>query len=415
MVELEVVNVNSPHLRQAGKGLLSLALMDARNRSLRWISAMEEALQATHFVVPLRAELNPPLWLLGHVGWFQEHWVPRNVQRARGEACDPTTPRLASLEPHADRWYDPSRVLHDRRWKLRLPDLQATKRYLADTIEITLELLDLSDESDDALYFFRLALFHEDAQAEVFAQMAQSLGIHSPQIRGLLGEPGPRPARQPVHFPARRWTLGLVPGWPARGFMFDNEKWGHEVQVAAFEIDAQAVTWAQFTEFVEDGGYDEPSWWSADGWAWSQRTERRCPRYVDQMRHGVLQQRFGRALQVPLSQPVVHVNCHEAEAWCRWAGRRLPSEAEWELAASTGGSRGFEWGEVWEWTRTTFGPYPGFTPDPDRGHSLPFFGTHRVLRGASLATSRRLRHPKYRNYHWADRDDIFSGFRSCAL
>jgi iron(II)-dependent oxidoreductase len=415
LLDLKVVNADSPYLRHSGKGLLSLALMDARNRTLRWISAFEESLARKNFVVPVMAELNPPLWELGHIGWFQEHWVPRNVQRRWGAACDPTRPRLASLEPHADRWWDPASVTHDERWQLDLPDLQSTKRYLADTIEITLELLDTTDETDDALYFFRLALFHEDMHGEAFAHMAQTLGLRSASAKGLLIEQAMVPARKPLMFPARRWTLGMAIDALPGGFVFDNEKWGHDVYVPGFEIDAQPVTWAQYSEFVEDGGYDEPRWWSSDGWAWLQREGRRSPRHVNQMRHGVLQQRFGRLTQVPMGQPAVHVSWYEAEAWCRWAGRRLPSEVEWELAASTGRARGFHWGEVWEWTGTTFGPYPGFTPDPDHSYSRPCFGTHKVLRGASCATSERLRHPKYRQFHWPDRDDIFSGFRSCAL
>ncbi len=115
-----------------------------------------------------------------------------------------------------------------------------------------------------------------------------------------------------------------------------------------------------------------------------------------------------------MTQPVVHVNAHEAEAWCRWAGRRLPSEVEWEVAAHQGASRGFRWGEVWEWTASSFRPYPGFEAHPWRDYSQPCFDTHRVLRGASVATPRRLRDPKFRHFALPARDELFSGFRSCA-
>ena len=106
---------------------------------------------------------------------------------------------------------------------------------------------------------------------------------------------------------------------------------------------------------------------------------------------------------------------YEADAWCRWAGRRLPSEVEWEAAAHQGASRGWRWGDVWEWTATTFRPYPGFAPGPLRDYSQAAFGTHKVLRGASFATRSRMKHPKYRNFFLPERDDIFVGFRSCAL
>ena len=137
------------------------------------------------------------------------------------------------------------------------------------------------------------------------------------------------------------------------------------------------------------------------------------PRYVDQMRQGVLQQRFGRLARVSLAQPVMHVSWYEAEAWCRWAGRRLPSEVEWEAAAQSH-SRGFVWGAVWEWTASTFRPYPGFAADLWAERSQPFFGRCKVLRGASPATPRRGHQARFRRFAHADRDDMFCGFRSCS-
>ena len=243
---------------------------------------------------------------------------------------------------------------------------------------------------------------------EALAILSQTLGFETT----LLPKLATLATREPLLFPATRWRLGSA---PSPGFAFDNERAVHEVALPEFEIDAQAVTWAQYCEFVEDGGYDEPLYWSKDGWLWLQREGRRTPRYVDQMRQGVLQHRFGRLVRVPMTQPVIHVNWYEADAWCRWAGRRLPSEVEWEAAAHQGGSRGFRWGDVWEWTATTFRAYPGFAPGPYRDYSEPWFGTHKVLRGASFATRERMRDPKYRNFYRPERDDVFCGFRSCAL
>jgi gamma-glutamyl hercynylcysteine S-oxide synthase len=393
-------------MRRAGKELLSLALMDSRNHTLRWIGAYESALADASLRVPALPELNPPLWELGHIGWFQEYWIARNVQRLRGAACDPTQARLASVLPHADRWYDSSAVAHDTRWQLDLPDLQQTKEYLVQTLETTLDLLHGTPDEDNALYLYRLALFHEDMHVEAFAYMSQTLGIAT----GLLPALATVAPREPLVFPATRWPLGSAPG----GFVFDNEKWRHDVDVPEFEIDAQAVTWSQYCEFVEDGGYDDRASWSDDGWAWLQAEGRRTPRHVEQMRRGVLQRRFGRAMRVPMAQPAMHVSWHEAQAWCRWAGRRLPTEVEWEAAAHQGATRGFRWGDVWEWTASTFRPYPGFAADPYRDYSQPWFGTHKVLRGASFATRPRMRSAKYRNFYLPQRDDIFCGFRSCA-
>src|SRR5690606_19970373 len=134
-----------------------------------------------------------------------------------------------------------------------------------------------------------------------------------------LPEIASQPPREPLLFPAMRHMLGS----PPRGFVFDNEKWAHEVALPEFEIDALPVTWAQYAEFVEDGGYDEARHWSAEGWDWVRRGERRVLRHVDQMRQGVMQQRFGRLARVPLAQPALHLSWYEADAWCRWAGRRL--------------------------------------------------------------------------------------------
>jgi EgtB-related family protein len=120
-------------------------------------------------------------------------------------------------------------------------------------------------------------------------------------------------------------------------------------------------------------------------------------------------------MRVPMAQPVIHVSWHEADAWCRWAGRRLPSEVEWEAAAHQGASRGFRWGDVWEWTASTFRPYPGFVPGPQRDYSQAAFGSHKVLRGASFATRGRMRSAKFRHFQSPERDDLFCGFRSCAL
>ncbi|MEO8805509.1 MAG: SUMF1/EgtB/PvdO family nonheme iron enzyme [Burkholderiaceae bacterium] len=402
----ELADLNSPRLRQAGKGLLSLALIDARNRTLRWIGAFETVLGNPRLEFEARPDANPLLWELGHIGWFQEHWIARNVQRQRGEACDATRPKLASILPDADRCFDPASTARASRWALALPDLQTTRQYLVDTLETSLELLEAASEDDAGLYFYRLALFSEDARIEAFAVLAQVLGVDT----GLLAAPPSVAARPPLLFPATRFRLGAEPG----GFVFDNQKWAFEEAVLEFEIDAQAVNWSQYAEFVEDGGYDERGHWSEAGWAWVQATGRRVPRYVDQLRQGVLQQRFGKLLRLPMAQPVTHVSWFEADAWCRWAGRRLPAEVEWEAAACLGVTRGFRWGDVREWTASTMRPYPGFVSGPTAAPPSPEFGAGKVQRGASFATVGRLRGERDRHFDAPKNDQGFVGFRSCA-
>ena len=382
------INVDTAAMRGAGRDALSLALMDARNHSLRWFAAFEDT--------PVAAQA---LWALGHVAWFQEHWIARNVQRQRGERGDATIPKLAPILPEAD-------ALFAERADEPLPDAPTLRQYLVDTLETTLELLGGAGDGDDALYFYRLALLREDELVERYAELAQTEGIET----GLLAPMPARPAQAVLLFPATRWSLGQSPG----GLVFDNEKWAHEVALPEFEIDAQAVSWAQYAEFVADGGYDDKRMWSETGWDWLQRSGRRTPRHVDQMGGGVLQMRFGKLMRVPLALPVVHVSWHEANAWCRWAGRRLPGEAEWEAAAVLGATRGFRWGEVREWTAGTLRPYPGAPAQPSPGQRADD-RAWRVLRGASFATRGRLRSAKARCGAAPDADAGFLGFRSCSI
>ena len=254
---------------------------------------------------------------------------------------------------------------------------------------------------------------------EAFAITAQTLGLQLDRAFVAAFTPPPVAACEPLRLPATAWQLGSPLG---AGFIFDNEKAPHAVSVPEFEIDAQPVSWAQFVEFVDDGGYDRAELWHADGWQWLQKMAtgegRRGPRYVEEIgvaSGAVMQTRFGRAMRMQGSQPALHMTWWEADAWCRWAGRRLPAEVEWEVAAHTAARRGFHWGDVWEWMGTTFRPYPGFSPDPYADYSEPWFGNHKVLRGGSFATRARMKNPKYRNFYLPERDDIFCGFRSCSL
>ncbi len=378
--------------RHADRAKLAAALVDARERTLRQFAAFERAL-GPGLRVPCTPELNPPLWELGHVGWFADWWIARNPQLARGVQADPlalrSPARQATRGVNADALYDSSAVAHDQRWQLNLPDAQATLADLAAGLEQTLALLFEAPEDDTGLYFFRLALFHEDMHAEAGVTMAQALGIAAGQPPlPVRTEPVEVPAHTAVaHVLATPWTLG----WTGPGFAFDNELGAHSVDVAAFEIDTRPVTWARYLPLVDAG-------------------LAAVPRYLRRAPHGWEVQRFGTWHALDLQAPACHLSATEAQAWCRWTGRRLPTEAEWEVAAHT--APGFTWGAVWEWTASTFAPFPGFTPHPYLDYSQPWFHSRPVLKGASSATHPRMRHPKYRNYFPAARTDIFAGFRS---
>lgn len=326
---------------------------------------------------PKLAIVNPPLWEIGHVGWFQERWCLR--ARDGGSLGE-------SILDHADRLYDSSAVAHDTRWDLPLPSLAATQAYLQAILDRTLERIEREPENEKLAYFARLATLHEDMHAEAFHYTHQTLGYPEP-------ETGARARFHSGSGADLSFSGGIVRMGAERDgkeFVFDNEKWAHDVRVAPFHISARPVTNREYLEYVDDGGRAPRYWRKRDG-AWQER-------------------RFERWQPLQLDAPVRHVDWNEAQAWCRWRGRRLPSEAEWQLAAER-----LDWGEVWEWTSSTFAPFPGFSPDPYTDYSQPWFHTHKVLRGASFATPRRLVRPAFRNFYMAERGDVFAGFRTCRI
>jgi ergothioneine biosynthesis protein EgtB len=398
--------------RHGGAAELAASLQASRDDTLAAFAVYEAALPPG-LVVPMRAELNPPLWELGHIGWFQEFWLARFPARSQGNRADPEGPRHAPRRANADALYHSSQVPHDNRWSLPLPDAAATRADLQAQLQASLDLLQQVDEQgpgrDDALYGFRLALLHEDMHHEAALYMAQSLGI---PIADPRWQPAPLPEPPPA-LPCGpgRWRLGS-PG--DAGFAFDNELAAHEVSLPATTIDAQALRWAEYLPFVEQGGHADDRCWSPAGLQWRQQQAGRAPRYLRQQDGAWQQWRHGRWQALDLRQAACHLSFFEAEAWCRWAGRRLPGEAEWERAACHGG-RAFRWGDVWEWTASAFMPYPGFVAHPYRDYSAPWFDGRPVLRGASFMTQPRMRHPRYRNYFPPQRNDVPAGLRTCAL
>jgi len=382
--------------RVSGSGPLLAALLSTRQRTLGLMQAWQGAV--ADLSVPLSPQMNPPLWEWGHIAWFQEWWTVRNRQRHEGQRSASSGDGFsASLLPHADALYNSSEVAHDSRWSLALPDFESTQRYMADVLTLSLANLQAApDASDEALYFWRLAMQHEAMHNEASVYMAQNLGVALPEVLcvghaqvGHAQQGGQAVSSGALHIPAQVCTLGHV----GAGFAFDNECPAHTVALAAFEIDAQVVTWAQYLPFLQATGYA-------------------LPPHVRCMQGDWQVEVFGRWQAMPMDAPVVHVNAWDAQAWCQWAGRRLPTEAEWTCAAHT---QGLEWGHVWEWTADDFAPYPGFVPHPYREYSEPWWQGHRVLKGACRATSQHLVDVRYRNFFVPERRDIFAGFRSVAL
>jgi ergothioneine biosynthesis protein EgtB len=268
--------------------------------------------------------------------------------------------------------------------------------------------LAVATKTDGDLYACRLALFHEDMHAEALTYMRQTLDYPPPPGLQL---PRPSPPGGEAHVAGGSFLLGSPPG---PRFIFDNEKWAHPVDIAPFFIDRRCVSNTAFAEFVAGGGYRDERWWSDEGLAWLRASGRLLPLRWRTAADGSYEYRwFDHWQPLPLDRPVCHVNAFEAEAFCRWAGRRLPSEAEWECAATQGL---IDWGgTVWEWMANAFAPYPGFSPDRYRDYSRPWFHTHRSARGGSFATTGRLCDVRYRNFYLPDRNDVFAGFRTCAI
>jgi iron(II)-dependent oxidoreductase len=419
-------------------------LREARHRTRH----LTEDLSSAELMGPRLETVNPVLWEIGHVGWFHEYWTLRH------------THGRAPLIERGDRLWDSSTVPHNTRWQLDLPDRAGTFRYLADLLARQEDLLG-GALADGVRYFYELAIRHEDMHVEALTYSRQTLSYAPPQGLGNNGRPAAGALPGDAAVPGGTWRLGST---PADGFVFDNEKWAHEVALAPFHIARAPVTNDEFTAFIDAGGYRTREFWSEAGWTWRQHRNAERPVYWRPKRDGVWTVRRYRAVEeLAPHAPVVFVTWFEAEAWCRWAGRRLPGEAEWEAAAigtpTADGTRladarrRWPWGgqppmparanldfafdgpvdvaacaegdsafgcrqmigNVWEWTASDFLPFAGFAADPYADYSRPWFGTRKVLRGGCWVTSARIARPAYRNFFTPDRNDVVAGFRTCAL
>ncbi|MSO77465.1 MAG: ergothioneine biosynthesis protein EgtB [Alphaproteobacteria bacterium] len=399
-----------------------------------------EGLTATQLMGPELGIVNPPLWEIGHIAWFYEYFV---LRRHAGRP---------PLSADGDRLYDSIKVPHRTRWSLDLPSFGDTIDYMERVRDALLQRLTGAMAPPREAYLYCLTTFHEDMHDEALTYQRQTLGYPAPRFALSASAPavgvGPWPGDTAI--PGGVMAIGAL---PEAAFVFDNEREAHAVTVAPFAIARSAVTNAEFAAFVADGGYRRQALWDDAGWAWRLAAEAERPDYWT-ADGGV--RRFGQVVPLAPNQPVIHVNWHEANAWCRWAGRRLPSEAEWEFAAAMapdGAKRLYPWGDtapepghanldgrvvgcvdvaafplgdsawgcrqmlgnVWEWTSSAFLPYPGFAPDDYREYSEPWFGNHWVLRGGAYATRGRMVNNTYRNFFKPDRRDVLAGFRTCAL
>jgi iron(II)-dependent oxidoreductase len=410
------------------------ALKDARRRTLELVSDLSDE----QLRVPLLPIINPIVWEIGHVGWFQERWALRHT---RGEA---------PLLEYGDSLWDSAAVAHDTRWDLPLPSRAETVDYMTRVLDGVIDGLESRPLTDADRYFCWLAVMHEDMHSEALTYTRQTLGLSAPAASSTPGD-FEKQLNGDAEFEGGTFLLGARHG---ECLVFDNEKWEHPVEVRPFAMARSAVTQGDFAGFVDDGGYRRPDLWSEEGWRWRERTWAEHPVYWLKDGQGWQVRLFDQTAPLQPEVTLIHVNWYEADAYCRWAGRRLPTESEWEFAAAGMSKREYPWGNdtpkpdnahldfrsngcvsagdfaagdtpegvrqmignAWEWTASEFGPYPGFVRDPYKEYSEPWFGSpYKVLRGGCWATRARLIRNTWRNFYTADRRDVFAGFRTCRL
>lgn len=399
-----------------GRALPLADLTDARSRTLSLITGLSDA----RLTVPRLETINPLLWEVGHIAYFAEFWTLRHLL---GQS---------SIIANADALYDSAKIPHDDRWTLPVPSRAQTMDFLAQEFDALLAAAPALEDSEQGRYFYRLILHHEDMHAEALVYARQILSYPVPAY-AATPKTGSGALPGDVRISGGTYTIGAIPG---DGFIFDNEKWAHEVELASFEIARAPVTVTEYAAFIDSGGYRQAKFWSEEGWAWRKDADARRPVYWHD--DAKTRRSFDQVIALRDNEPVCNVNFYEAQAYCAWAGRRLPSEAEWEVAATgadpslahlDGRYSGvcdvadYEAGEsvtgcrqmlgnVWEWTSSVFQPYPGFSADPYKEYSEPWFGTHRVLRGGAFTTRSRLISTRWRNFYRPYRRDIMTGFRT---
>jgi iron(II)-dependent oxidoreductase len=361
----------------SSKEAIAERLAEARRFTLELLQPLDDE-QLNRVYSPL---LSPLAWDLGHIANFEELWLVQTIG-----AREP-------LHGELGRLYDA--IENPRKTRGELPILRDAelRAYLADVRERTLEVLsevEIGPEVEDPLlregFVYEMLLAHEQQHNETMLQLLQMVGDYAPvnPELGLLSAPGPGPETIPIA--GGEYEIGAS----ARGFAYDNERPRHTVELAPFEINRTPVTNATYIQFMEETAADPPLYWEREGDG------------------GWVLTKLGGRDPIDPAHPVLHISWHEAKALARWAGKRLPTEHEWEAAADLlEGS-----GQAWEWTSSDFLAYPGFEAFPYPEYSQVFFGdTYKVLRGGSWATRSNVMRPSFRNWDLPERRQIFSGIR----
>jgi len=364
----------------SSKEAIAERLAEARRFTLELLQPLDDE-QLNRVYSPI---LSPLAWDLGHIANFEELWLVQTV----GER--------EPLHGELGRFYDA--IENPRKTRGELPILRDTelRTYLADVRERTLEVLaevDIGPAAENPLlregFVYEMLLAHEQQHNETMLQLLQMVDGYEPVDPELGVLRAPEPGSETISIAGGEYEIGA----PARGFAYDNERPLHSIELAPFQIDRTPVSNATYTQFVEETGAEPPLYWERDGGG------------------GWVLTNMGDRDPINPAHPVLHVSWHEADALARWAGKRLPSEFEWEAASPQLEGTG----QAWEWTSSDFLAYPGFEAFPYPEYSQVFFGdAHKVLRGGSWATRRAVMRPSFRNWDLPERRQIFSGIRLAA-
>jgi iron(II)-dependent oxidoreductase len=414
-------------------------LIRGRDRSRLLTDAVDD-----HDLVRQHSPLMSPLvWDLAHIGNQEELWLVRDVGGR------------APVRQDIDELYDAFKHARADRPALPLLGPGEARRYVRLVRDKALDVLEHTPLEGRQLleeaFAFGMVAQHEQQHDETMLATHQ-LRSGATVLDAAAPPQGRRLPAAEVLVPGGPFTMGTS----TEPWALDNERPAHQVDVGSFFIDTAAVTNGDYLGFIDAGGYDQARWWSPEGWSHRQDAGLRAPRFWDSDGGTWWRGRFGVREAVPPHEPVMHVSFHEAQAYAAWAGRRLPTEAEWEKAARwdpvTGRSRRYPWGDedpgpehanlgqrhlrpaeagayprgasplgvhqligdVWEWTSSDFGGYPGFRVFPYPEYSLVFFGPdYKVLRGGSFGSDPVAVRGTFRNWDYPVRRQIFAGFR-CA-
>ena len=379
------------------------ALADRYGAVRRHTDRLCAGLAPEDYVPQPSPDVSPPKWHLAHTTWFFEAFV----LAAFDPAYAPYDPRFAYL---FNSYYEAAgpRILRTRRGNLTRPTTDEVYAYRAHVDEALARLLTHRGHDPALRERVTLGLHHEQQHQELLLTDAKYILGHNP-LFPAFGEALLGPAAGGdgwVELPA-----GVVEiGHRGDGFCFDNELGRHRVFVEACRLRERVVTNGEYLAFVEAGGYDEVALWLSEGWAFAKTLDQHAPLHWHRREPGGDWERYTPAGLVPLDldAPLAHVSYYEADAYARWAGYRLPTEFEWEAAHER-----LAWGQVWEWTSSAYGPYPGFRTAPGAlgEYNGKWMVNQQTLRGGSVATSPGHTRPTYRNFFHADKRWQYTGIR----